>query len=772
VWILDRGQTKFDENGKALRMVGFHTDITEQKELETQLIENERVYLDFFENTKSANIIYSTDDEGETFKIKSLNSLVEKLENVKKDEIVGKKIDEVFKGVEEFGLLDIFRDVYKTAKPYKMPISYYSYEDISGWRENYIFKLSNGDIVASYEDRTKEKELEVLLTNTINSVENLIFVKDKEFKYLECNGAFEKFIGHTRDELIGSDDYEFFDKELADFFRVKDIEMFTTETKSESLEWTTFSDGREVYLYTIVSPLRDKSGEIIGLVGNAVDLTAQKKLENELEESQELFKQFMNNIPAAIYITENKTIIYANKNANKFFAKDNIVGCTTDELLSPNEAKNINRGLDIALKKGYFESVMEITNHLGEKEMHREMGFRIQTQKTFKVGLVATNISKEFHLSEELKKEGEKARQLGDVLENSINEIYIFAQSDFKFLYLNQGSKANIGYSLEEMLKMTPLDIKPQMSLELFTEILKPIKEGITDKVHLSTLHKRKDGTTYPVDIYLQPIRYEEVDAYIAIIIDITQRIKIEDELHSQEELMIAQSRHAAMGEMISMIAHQWRQPISVIAMDANNILADIELEILEAKSLKSTSMDIITQTQELSKTIDDFRNFFRSGKDAQEVRIKELFDDALSVIGKSLENNAIELILELDEDKKITTYSRELMQVFINIIKNAKEALTDNKVEDKKITVITSEDKENFKLRICDNAGGVNAEIIDKIFNPYFTTKGEKNGTGLGLYMSKTIIEKHLQGSLTVENNDEGACFEIILPHKINKKD
>ena len=90
---------------------------------------------------------------------------------------------------------------------------------------------------------------------------------------------------------------------------------------------------------------------------------------------------------------------------------------------------------------------------------------------------------------------------------------------------------------------------------------------------------------------------------------------------------------------------------------------------------------------------------------------------------------------------------------------------------EDKKITVITSEDKENFKLRICDNAGGVNAEIIDKIFNPYFTTKGEKNGTGLGLYMSKTIVEKHLQGSLTVKNDDEGACFEIIIPHVIKEE-
>jgi len=225
------------------------------------------------------------------------------------------------------------------------------------------------------------------------------------------------------------------------------------------------------------------------------------------------------------------------------------------------------------------------------------------------------------------------------------------------------------------------------------------------------------------------------------------------------------------MGEMISMIAHQWRQPISVIAMDANNILADIELEILEEESLKSNAIDILAQTQELSKTIDDFRNFFKSEKIAEEVFAKDIVSDALGVIEKSLENNNIKVVWESTEEIKIKTYSRELMQVIINIIKNAKEALLEHKVKDGTISISIQNEKEKLILKIFDNGGGIKEEIIDQIFNPYFTTKGEKNGTGLGLYMSKTIIEKHLEGSLKVSNVNEGACFEIQLPLTIKSR-
>ena len=252
------------------------------------------------------------------------------------------------------------------------------------------------------------------------------------------------------------------------------------------------------------------------------------------------------------------------------------------------------------------------------------------------------------------------------------------------------------------------------------------------------------------------------------LIKEVQKRKKAEINLKKQEEIMIAQSRHAAMGEMISMIAHQWRQPLSIISMSANNIMADIELDIVNSDSLLENSAGIIAQTQELSKTIDDFKNFFKPIKTAESILPEDIFYETFKVIGKSLENHNIKIVKHFNNGNKITTYSRELMQVLINIIKNAKEILIENDIKNKQITISIENKLDIISIKICDNAKGIPENIIKKIFNPYFSTKTEQNGTGLGLYMSKTIVERHLLGTLKAYNKKYGACFEIQLPYKI----
>ena len=242
-----------------------------------------------------------------------------------------------------------------------------------------------------------------------------------------------------------------------------------------------------------------------------------------------------------------------------------------------------------------------------------------------------------------------------------------------------------------------------------------------------------------------------------------------QEKLKAQEDIIIAQSRHAAMGEMISMIAHQWRQPISVISMGANNILADIELDTLDTETLKKSSLNIIKQTQELSSTMDDFRNFFKSTKQIDAVLIEAPLNNALEIIGASLENSEVKINMSVQSSVKVETYSRELMQVFLNILKNSKEAFHEE-TQSKYINVTITDELNKVKISICDNAGGIKEDVMKDIFDPYFTTKQKLNGTGLGLYMSKTIIEQHLQGTLEAFNKDDGACFEITLPHEIKE--
>ncbi len=231
------------------------------------------------------------------------------------------------------------------------------------------------------------------------------------------------------------------------------------------------------------------------------------------------------------------------------------------------------------------------------------------------------------------------------------------------------------------------------------------------------------------------------------------------------QKMMIYQSRLAAMGEMISMIAHQWRQPINTIALLANNLYFDLELNTLNPETVKSSVMKTLDLTQELSKTIDDFKNFFRPDKEKDTVAMEQVIDDALAVVGKTIQYGNITVVREQKLDAFIQTYSRELVQVLVNILKNAKDAFETQTITTKTITIDYTADENAITLTVSDNAGGIDPDVIDKIFEPYFTTKEEMNGTGLGLYISKIIIEKHLNGELHAANRNGGVCFTLILP-------
>jgi len=249
------------------------------------------------------------------------------------------------------------------------------------------------------------------------------------------------------------------------------------------------------------------------------------------------------------------------------------------------------------------------------------------------------------------------------------------------------------------------------------------------------------------------------------IYIDITKQKEIEQELADKEEMLIAQSRQAAMGEMIAMIAHQWRQPLSIISMNANNLLADLELGTFEESSVKSSNDSILEQVTHLSKTIDDFRSFFRPNTEKELTSIADAIEDVNKIIGLSLLHSNIALNIDKKANINILVHKRELIQVFINILNNAKEALIEKNTDDKEIKITIDENEAKVITTICDNGGGIDNSIINKIFDPYFSTKSNMNGTGLGLYMSKIIVEKHFQGSITAKNKNKGTCLTIELP-------
>jgi signal transduction histidine kinase len=246
-------------------------------------------------------------------------------------------------------------------------------------------------------------------------------------------------------------------------------------------------------------------------------------------------------------------------------------------------------------------------------------------------------------------------------------------------------------------------------------------------------------------------------------------------EVIRRNELLIQQSRMVQMGEMLAMIAHQWRQPLAAISATTANINIMMSLEKFDLKEEKgreeclaflSEKLDNIdTYVESLTTTVNDFRTFYKPGKEASSINFIEPLDKAINIMRPSLESEKIEIIQTCTVcNHKIKIHSNELMQVILSILQNSLDNFIEKKTEGPQITITCKCDNDKVILVIGDNGGGIPEDILTKIFDPYFSTKSEKNGTGLGLYMSKLIIEEHHRGRVYAKNREGGVSFTIEL--------
>ncbi len=247
--------------------------------------------------------------------------------------------------------------------------------------------------------------------------------------------------------------------------------------------------------------------------------------------------------------------------------------------------------------------------------------------------------------------------------------------------------------------------------------------------------------------------------------IELESLIKEEIEKNRKQAIMLSQqSRLAQMGEAINMIAHQWRQPLNIL----NGLVILMNMKLSRQNSnneylLEKEFKKIETTTAYMSRTIDDFRNFFKPQKEKIEFDLKETIESATRLLQPIMLYDDIKINHTYRDKIRLTGYPNEIGQVIINIINNAKDALISNNINrDKHIHISLYKESEKIVITIQDNAGGIDNEIIDNIFDPYFSTKLKKNGTGLGLYISKMIIEEHMNGKLSVKNSNIGAIFRI----------
>lgn len=236
------------------------------------------------------------------------------------------------------------------------------------------------------------------------------------------------------------------------------------------------------------------------------------------------------------------------------------------------------------------------------------------------------------------------------------------------------------------------------------------------------------------------------------------------EKIYEQNCLITHQAKHAQMGELLAMIAHQWRQPLSSISATVISLQMQQELDMYDKKSYGEQLDNIAGYTQHLSDTINDFREFLNEDKEKVYTDLSSIVDGSLEIIKPMLKNLNIELKTDYRCSDKILTYPNELKQVVLNIIKNSQDIIKEKSLKNAVIKINTYKTGTKYYLEIIDNAGGIPEDIKEKIFDPYFTTKKDLNGTGLGLYMSKKIIEERCNGKLYAKNINDGACFTIEL--------
>jgi len=363
--------------------------------------------------------------------------------------------------------------------------------------------------------------------------------------------------------------------------------------------------------------------------------------------------------------------------------------------------------------------------------------------------------------------------QLRELKRNGINHTDRRVETEHDFLREMESWSPDLilaDYSLPDFDGLSALLLAKEMSPEvpfifvtgtMGEEIaIETLKNGATDYVLKDRLARLVPAVKRAMAEAEDRKRRKEAEE--ALLKETHERLRTLEELHDKDQLLLQQSRQAAMGEMIGNIAHQWRQPLNTLGLIVQQLPLFHDLGELNRESLEkcvSQSMELI---KHMSRTIDDFRNFFRPGREKSEFRVAETLENTLTLIGDSFRNQRIGIEVFAQDDPAIYGFPNEFAQTLLNILNNARDALTERGTADPRVTITICTESERAVVTIADNAGGIPEELIDRIFEPYFTTKGPQQGTGVGLFMSKTIIEKNMGGMLSARNTGDGAEFRI----------
>ncbi|MBU0632357.1 PAS domain S-box protein [bacterium] len=631
--------------------------------------------------------------------------------------------------------------------------------------------------VVIFHDITKRKELEAQtiheqeLMNTYLDVSGLIIlILDKDANIVAINKAGCKLLGISKEKAIGLNWFDnFIDKENTKETKKIFHSMINDTIAQISHHVNNIVDiNKQAHIISWNNATyRNEDGEAIGVIATGNDITKEKYLALELKKVNVKYEQTFKTAQIGIV---HKSLDGSFLDVNEYMCK--LIGYTKEELLCLN-AREITHPDDREKETRYIQQLLDKKResfHIEKRYIHKNGNtiwislsailIRDSDDQPLYFISIIQDISQIKMLMLELEA---KKNELESIIRFAPNPIMLYAE-DGTVLMINDAWEEITGYTIKDIPTIERWNEKSSINK-------KPVKQLDTDKLFKNKTRfdmgevtvETKNGRQLTWLLSFSPLNdlYNDQRVVISSAMDVT-------EIHKNEELMLAQSRQAAMGDMIGMIAHQWRQPLSVIGMVANNLKASIQLNQNVSPDEIEKLTDVLNeQTQYLSHTIDDFRTFFKPEKAKEMISLCKIYEKLRNMIQKTIENNDITLNFINKCETEFYTYPNELIQVLLNLINNAKDAIKERKVKDPTIEIHTSYTKDKLTITVSDNAGGIDASVINNLGEPYVSTK-KQNGTGLGIYMSLIILNKHFNGTLKWENRNGGSSFIIELPLNI----
>jgi len=580
----------------------------------------------------------------------------------------------------------------------------------------------------------------------LNTAHAVILVLDPSGRIVQYNRFMRELCGYELEEVRGRDWFETFvpaaeRERLAEGFPASGL---------GSVSHIELRDGSTRAIRWWDAEIRDEDGALEGLLCLGHDITEQRVARRDAE----FLSAIIASSSDAIFSrARDGTILTWNR------AAEEILGYSAAEMVGRSPEAIFPQGVK-AKSDELFRRVLggEIVRRL-EVTRVRKNGTTVDLSvskspvrdadgKVVAMAVMAHDISEE-------KRARQAEASLSEIIDQSLNEIYVCDARTLRFLAVNLGARENLGFSLEEMLQLTVLDVKSELSGEQFEELLEPLRSGHRVKVEFETAHRRKDGSLYPVEVHVQRGRYQGSDALVAIVLDITERkAAAQRELEAERRARKLEAL-ASISTLTAGIAHDIGAPMTAILGYAEMM----EKSLPDEKNRRRAQI-IIEQIQRTSHLVQALLNMARPGEcDFISLDVGDVLQTSLEFYREKLRKHGVAIERSFEPVPAVAGDPNRLQQVFLNLITNALDAMPNGGTL---WISLSHPEAEVVEVGIRDSGSGMDSEMADQIFEPFFTTKKRGQGTGLGLVVARGIIHEH-DGEIAVRS-EVGAGTEFVI--------